>query len=129
MLKRILSVAVFLPPLLVGSVMAADIGPLIANWKVFELNGKPVDGPTLDYAEDKVTGNAGCNRFFGPIAITGDDKVKIGPLGATRMFCDGKMDMERDYLAALQGATTFALEDGILILKDDGGQALARFKK
>jgi len=129
MLNRLMRVAAFLPLLVSGSGMAADTGPLVANWKAFELDGKLVDGPTLDYAEDKVTGHAGCNRFFGPIAIAGDDKVKIGPLGATRMFCDGKMDLERSYLAALQGATTFSLEDGVLTLKGEGGEALARFKK
>ena len=87
-----------------GAAMADDDdGPLAASWVAIELNGKPVDGPTLDYTTDKVSGTGGCNRFNGPITIE-DDAVQIGPLAATRMMCEGKAEVETQYFAALEAA-------------------------
>jgi heat shock protein HslJ len=105
-----------------------DDGPLTASWTAVELNGKPVDGLTLDYTTDKVSGTGGCNRFNGPIAIE-DDAIQIGPLVATKMMCEGKIEIESQYFAALEAARSFALDNGRLLLKDDGGRVLLKFKK
>jgi heat shock protein HslJ len=113
---------------LATAVRAEDEAPLVAKWKVVELAGKPVDGPTLDYTSDKVSGTGGCNRFGGPIAIE-DDAVKIGPLIATRMMCEGKMETETAYFAALEAARSFALEGDNLVLKGEDGGVMAKFTK
>lgn len=129
MTRSTLIAALSLALLMSGYAMGADGEMLVANWKAVELNGKAVDGPTLDYAMDKVSGTGGCNRFFGPIELSDEDKVKIGPLATSRMMCEGKMNIERDYLAALGAARTFELQDGTLVLKGDGGTALVKFRK
>jgi heat shock protein HslJ len=105
-----------------------DGSPLAAHWVAIELNGKPVSGPTLDYAIDKVSGTGGCNTFNGPITID-DDAVQIGPLASTKMACEGKSDVETQYLAALEAARSFGVEDNILTLKSDDGRVLLKFKK
>ena len=112
-----------------GGAPAADEAIPATAWKAIELNGKGVVGPTLDTSPHKVSGVAGCNRFFGPISVSPPDGVKIGPLATTRMMCQGDLALERDYLAALAAARTFAIEDGALILKGDGGAALVKFRK
>ncbi|HVJ77761.1 MAG TPA: META domain-containing protein, partial [Hyphomicrobium sp.] len=81
-----------------------------------------------DYTTDKVSGTGGCNRFNGPIVIE-DDAVQIGPLVSTKMMCEGKVETESQYFAALEAARSFVLDNGMLVLKDDGGDVILKFKK
>ena len=111
-----------------GAAMADDDDPPTASWVAFELNGKAVEGPTLQYTTDKVSGTGGCNQFNGPITIE-DDAVQIGPLASTRMMCEGKADVETQYFAALQEARTFTLDGEVLVLKAEDGHVLLKFKK
>jgi heat shock protein HslJ len=105
-----------------------DEGPLAASWIAIELNGKPVEGLTLDYTTDKVSGTGGCNRFNGPITIE-DDAVQIGPLVSTRMMCEGKGETESEYFAALEAARSFVLDGDMLVLKAQDGRVLVKFRK
>lgn len=105
-----------------------DDGPPTASWTAVELNGKPVEGLTLDYTTDKASGTGGCNRFNGPINIE-DDAIQIGPLASTKMMCEGKSEIESQYFAALQAARSFTIDGGMLVLKDDGGKVVLKFKK
>jgi heat shock protein HslJ len=112
-----------------GPVLADDDdGAPTASWVVVELNGKLVDGPTLDYTSDKVSGTGGCNRFNGPISIE-DDAIQIGPLASTKMMCEGKAEIESQYFAALEAARSFVLDNGMLVIKDEGGKVILKFKK
>ena len=89
---------------------------------------RPSQGPTLQYTTDKVSGTGGCNQFNGPITIE-DDAVQIGPLASTRMLCEGKAEIEAQYLAALEAARTFTLDGEVLVLKAEDGHVLVKFKK
>jgi len=113
-----------------GPVLAEDDedGPLAASWVAIELGGKPVEGLTLNYTTDKVSGTGGCNRFSGPISIE-DDAIQIGPLAATKMICEGKSEIETQYFTALEAARSFVVEGDMLTLKADDGHVLAKFKK
>jgi heat shock protein HslJ len=112
-----------------GPVLADDDdGAPTASWVAVELNGKLVDGPTLDYTSDKVSGTGGCNRFNGPISIE-DDAIQIGPLASTKMMCEGKAEIESQYFAALEAARSFVLDNGMLVIKDEGGKVILKFKK
>jgi heat shock protein HslJ len=111
-----------------SAAMADDDDPPTASWVAFELNGKAVEGPTLQYTTEKVSGTGGCNQFNGPITIE-DDAVQIGPLASTRMMCEGKADVEAQYFAALQAARTFTLDGEVLVLKAEDGHVLLKFKK
>ena len=51
--------------------------------------------------EGKVYGDSGCNRFTGGYKVKGD-RITIGPLASTMMFCEGKMDAEAAFLNKLQ---------------------------
>ena len=106
-----------------------DEGPPAASWIAIELNGKAVDGLTLDYTADKASGTGGCNRFSGPINIE-DDAIQIGPLASTKMMCEGKSEIESQYFAALEAARSFTIDGGgLLIIKDDSGKVILKFKK
>ncbi|HET6388284.1 META domain-containing protein [Hyphomicrobium sp.] len=105
-----------------------EAGPPAASWIAIELNGHPVQGLTFAYSADEVSGSGGCNSFSGPMA-TEDDAIKIGPLTATKMDCDGKGEIETEYFAALEAARSFSLQGDTLSLKGEDGSVLVKFKR
>ena len=75
----------------------------------------------------RLSGHAGCNRFFGAFEITGD-RIAVGPLGATRMACPGPvMELERVFLHALETASGFARDGTRLVFTDTQGNTSATF--
>lgn len=109
-----------------SAVLAA--GPLDGSWAIVSVGGKPADAGTLMIADGRVSGRAPCNGYRGTVDVDGD-KIKFGPLAATRMMCAGKMDDEAAFLAALQSAVTFkATSTSLAIIASDGSVA-ALFKK
>ena len=65
---------------------------------------EPGTNVTVQFAEDNsLSGFSGCNSFFGPYTLTGQE-IQIGPLGSTMMACDTGMTQESIVTAALQQA-------------------------
>lgn len=84
---------------------------------------------TLAFANGKVAGNAGCNRYFAEVTVNGD-QLTIGAAGTTRMMCpEPLMQLETAYLAALQQAERFTLSGDQLDITCAGGATLLRFTK
>ena len=85
--------------------------------------------PTLIFGTDaKVSGNGGCNNFFGTFKLDGRS-LNIGELGSTRMMCEGNMELEDAYLKVLSIEMRALFSDGKLILTgDDGNQMIFRYK-
>lgn len=87
------------------------VGP---DWSLKSLGGKPVvGGTTLSAAfsaDERVSGSAGCNRYFGSARAT-NGSLSVGPLGSTMMACaQDVMEQEALYLAALQAATVYSIQ-------------------
>ena len=101
MMKYIYGLAVIL--LLAGCTDSGQPGhtPLQdTTWNLAELNGRKIKHPGLQvphlrFETDKVTGNDGCNNFFGSYALDGN-KLKFGMLASTRMACQqiNELDIE-----------------------------------
>jgi heat shock protein HslJ len=74
--------------------------------------------------EPTVGGSGGCNNYFTGYESTNDGGLTIsGPIGGTMMFCEGAMDQEAAYFAALETVSGWALtEEGRLELTYDSGQ-------
>lgn len=106
----------------------ALIGP---EWIAREIDGSAVmDRPQstlLFESPDRVVGDTGCNRYFGPWTVTGA-RIAIGPLGSSRRACAPEvMDQEQRFLAALEDAATWTINaDDCLYLGDDSGAVLIR---
>ena len=72
--------------------------------------------------DGKLAGHGGCNRFFGEYEISGN-KIKIGPVGSTRMACPQPvMDLEMAFFTALETAKTFRRDKAGLMLFDAKGK-------
>lgn len=87
---------------------------------------------TVSFGEDgKVTGSAGCNRYFASYQQTGGE-LNIGSPGATRMFCaepKGLMEQEQHFLAALQKAKRYQLDGDQLTLRTHERAIAVRLSK
>jgi len=97
-------------------------------WRPARLAEMKLDEDTQMYvqfdSDGQVSGHAGCNRFFGSYDLN-DEKMEIGPLGATRMACpEPAMSFELSFLEALQSTATAALANGRLALKNDRGDTI-----
>lgn len=81
---------------------------------------------TLGVEGGRVTGDAGCNRYFGEIVFgPATGTLRIGPLGSTRRACaSGVMALEDRFLDALGRARRYAFSVGhlVLVAPQDGGE-------
>lgn len=83
------------------------------RWAVTQVNGAPVQAPAfIEFmADGRVAGHAGCNRFFGQYAVSGEGLALSG-LGSTRMACsDAAMRQEDALNRLLTGVQSFELID------------------
>ncbi|UCD36298.1 MAG: META domain-containing protein [Nitrospiraceae bacterium] len=105
-----------------------------ARWQLVEADGSPVaplpgerqPSMTFDAGKKQATGFAGCNTFFGSYELDGSS-LTFGPVGATRMFCEGAAgEVEMKFMQALEQTRTWEVRDcSLLLLKN--GEVLARF--
>ena len=113
-----------------GAQDASGISLAGTEWRVLELNGKttaPGVTSTLAFgAGGSVSGNGGCNRFRGDVAIEGMT-MKFGQLASTMMACEGaKSTQETLFHAALSRTTSYSVQNGELTLLDAAGKIVAR---
>ena len=83
---------------------------------------------TMQLQSGEVSGNAGCNDYFGPYEISGEN-LTFSQIAMTEMYCEtpqGIMEQESEYLIALGRATNFRLElDKLELFSADGVQLLS----
>lgn len=81
-------------------------------------------GIRMAFAEGKITGDSGCNRFFGEAKIS-EGKLVLGPIAASKRACIGpRMDSERALFEALRQLDQAFLVDGRLRLTTANGAEL-----
>jgi heat shock protein HslJ len=101
------------------------------KWRLEDLAGKGVVDrvqATLEFSSDSaVSGNGSCNRFRGPVTVSGNS-ISFGALAATRMFCgEAVMNQENDYLAALDAAERWEIKEPFLFIYTAGRPEPLRF--
>jgi heat shock protein HslJ len=95
-----------------------------SSWRLLHVRKTSVpDGVTItaEFAAGRVSGRAGCNRYFAGYRADGG-VLEIGPVGATKMMCpDEVMAWEHEFTASLEAAATYRMEgDRLLIIRADG---------
>ncbi len=87
--------------------------------RVNALNITPDDNFEIVFHDDmSVNGIGACNRFFGKYTAS-NGKIKIGPLGSTRMMCPNMAD-ENAFLAMLDKIDTYTIDGNTLMLLKNG---------
>jgi heat shock protein HslJ len=103
---------------------------LIGAWTVQYIGERPVIDNSPAYlefaADDRVGGNASCNRFTGGYALSGA-QLSFSQAASTRMMCSPAL-MEQDgrFLESLEKVAEGKLENGRLALLDGDGNMLFR---
>jgi len=78
----------------------------------------------VDDVAGRLSGNSGCNSFFGPATFTGSG-VTVGAIGATKMACEpGVMEQEAFVFAVLADAVSWDIEGTVLRIAAADGRAL-----
>lgn len=81
----------------------------------------------VTFEDGSASGTSGCNSFFGSYTLSGD-RITMGEMGSTLMACEeALMQQEQDFLAALAGAATYAVQGESLQLFDAAGSVVATF--
>ena len=86
----------------------------------------------LQFEGGRITGHAGCNRFFASVAPEGDTPgaLRVSPPGSTRMACEGEvMQAETRFLTALGAVGSFGFRMGRLVLTSGQGPSTLMFER
>lgn len=87
----------------------------------------------IDFAPDgKISGFAGCNRYFGGWGYLegAKDTLRVWQAGSTRMACpEPVMKLEHRFLEEITRVSTFALEGNELRLYYNEGRGVMRFTR
>jgi heat shock protein HslJ len=86
------------------------------------------DGPTSEFSADKVSGTTGVNRYNGTYTTKAGDKITItvGPM-TLMAGPPAAMALEQAFIEALKSATSYAVTETTLTLKDASGSALVSY--
>jgi heat shock protein HslJ len=113
---------------------AASTSLLDTRWRLTQLGEEVVANATgerevhmtLHSVNTNVTGSGGCNSLFGRYALE-KDRLKFDGLGGTKMFCDGRMDLEQRFHNAMMSTLRWRITGNTLELFDDRNAAVATF--
>lgn len=75
---------------------------------------------TATFAEGKITGSGGCNNYFGEYSME-NGRVTVAAVGATKMACDGKMELEQRFFTEIAQTHTVVMEANQLRLVSNNG--------
>ena len=84
---------------------------------------------TAEFAEDQVSGSAGCNSYSGSYEADNDSDLDVpGPFAVTLRACEtGVMDQESAFLSALEDAESYSVDGDELIIET--GEGDLRFER
>jgi heat shock protein HslJ len=103
-------------------------------WKLVEIKGRPVQAgdwmkePHLLLKKDerRISGNGGCNSFFGSYVLSAGNRIQFSQIGATKMACE-HMELEQQFFEILDAAGYYTVRQDTLLLSDSTETPLARF--
>ncbi|MGA1227208.1 MAG: META domain-containing protein [Tamlana sp.] len=72
----------------------------------------------FDDANNKISGFAGCNCFFGNYS-TDSNSLKIEVLASTKMYCENLMDVEDELLKTLGKVNVYSIDQNQISLKSE----------
>ena len=95
---------------------------------------EPVAGieVTLRFSAEKLTGSAGCNRYFASYQTGDDSQLSITDIASTEMWClqpEGIMEQETKFLQWLDKVNSYRINDGQLTLYGNDREQKLVFRK
>ncbi|HYI58824.1 MAG TPA: META domain-containing protein [Microlunatus sp.] len=85
---------------------------------------------TAEFADDRVTGSAGINRYNAAVAAGSDGSFSIDQPVTTKMAgAEDATAAEMAYLKRLQAATSYQIDGDTLVIHDADGQSSLTFTR
>ena len=131
MMKYIYSAAALLLVLGCADTEQASQALLLGTtWNLAELNNEKIqhpgpEVPHLRFEAEKVSGNDGCNNFFGGYTLDGNS-LKFGMLGSTRKACLQIKNFDMEFNKMISATTGYRISGEKLELFDND-KLLANF--
>ena len=93
------------------------------KWMLTHLNMQEVnecpESPYIVFSGDRISGNLGCNTFFGTFYASKKGKIDIEYTGSTKKLCN-EMQVERDFISALKvEKKSYVINGNVLIIKGE----------
>jgi heat shock protein HslJ len=92
---------------------SSDTPFLNTTWNLSELFNEEIQYsgstiPHLRFEAERVSGNDGCNNFFGGYTLDGNS-LKFGMLGSTRMACPQTKDFDMEFNKMISATTRYRI--------------------
>jgi len=105
------------------------------RWVLEKLRGEPTGSGaggqaphiTLQGAEPRVSGFAGCNQISGGYTLDGN-QLAFGQMAMTMRACPEGMDLERELAKALEETQSYEISHDLLRLRNEHGTVVAELK-
>jgi heat shock protein HslJ len=97
--------------------ISLPLAKISRNGKMEQVNGNTIPDIAFDKRTGRISGKAGCNRYFGKVLID-NGRLLISGVGSTQMACTD-MQMESLYLKHLSVVNRYQFNSGILQLYKD----------
>jgi len=131
MMKNILYVCLSLFLFSCGS-SKVEVVNLNGTYKVMNLQGEDLSAQnysiTFTPAEHRVTGETGCNGFSAKYTQE-NNVLSVGRAMSTRMYCEGKMDMEQKIINNLEDVAKVEKRGKDLVLVSTDNRSLFTIQK
>lgn len=103
-------------------------GPQINRTQWISTEGG-LNAPTLEFVDSRANGFTGCNRFFAQVDQNGPS-LRISGISTTRRACSPDlMELERTFVARLEGARAARIERDMLVLLDVNNVEITRLNQ
>lgn len=107
-------------------------GKLHGTYIVSEMKNENVGGEDIffrfDSIKSEVTGNAGCNRFNSVYRHL-ESTITFQPAVSTKMYCEGKMEREKEVIEILSETSEIIRQDEAVLLLSKESELLLKLKK
>ena len=100
-----------------------------SQWRLVKLNGREVPAEveiTLEFKSGHTGGKGACNGYGADYQQTGN-RLEIGPVVSTMMYCEGVMEIEQEYLKTFEQVKSFSLQPNFLSMQNTEGETLMEF--
>lgn len=105
---------------------------LNGNYTVVSMNGAAfADGGMeliFDANTGKVNGSTGCNKVFGNFTQN-TWNISFEAIGSTKMFCEGRMELEKQFLQGLSASTGVLSDNDGKISLTNGDDVIMQLEK
>lgn len=109
-------------PLTNGAWEVVSVGTSLGQYRALDKTAGPI---TVNIEDGKISGFAGCNRYFGNLT-TSDRNIQIGAVATTRKLCPESTIMEREgaFVKFLSEVKTFSQTSTYLFLRTADSRSL-----